>query len=430
MRAADSHGDIVCWPLAALADYLLASGDAALLDQPLPFHGGQAQPLAMHVQRALAVIRERRIAGTRLPAYGHGDWNDALQPADPAMRERLSSAWTATLEYRMRVRLAQAWDTVGRSAEAQAPRADAALLLADFQRLFVVDGVVAGYASFDDPASPALMLHPRDRDTGIAFSALPMVHAIIDELFTPEQALAHRALIESRLSGPDGLRLFDRPLRYRGGTMERFQRGESASYFGREIGLMYMHAHLRWAEALAHLGDGEAFFHALRQANPIEMPELVRGATRRQRNCWYSSSDARFDDREQASREYDRVGRGEVALEGGWRVYSSGPGILFRLVVQRLLGLEARHDRLGIDPVLPRALDGLRAVVPLYGHAVAVRYRVGTRGHGPVEVALDGQPLACVAGHNRYRRAGVWTDAAALRARLDAGARELAVTVP
>ena len=38
VRAGDSHGDIVFWPLVALADYLRASGDAGLLDAVLPYH--------------------------------------------------------------------------------------------------------------------------------------------------------------------------------------------------------------------------------------------------------------------------------------------------------------------------------------------------------------------------------------------------------
>ena len=39
--------------------------------------------------------------------------------------------------------------------------------------------------------------------------------------------------------------------------MTVFQRAEASTFFGREIGLMYMHAHLRYAEALARVGDGE-----------------------------------------------------------------------------------------------------------------------------------------------------------------------------
>ena len=434
IRAGDSHGDIVFWPLVALADYLQASGDVGLLDKPLPYHATadiepEIEPLAGHVARALAVVHQRRIAGTHLAAYGHGDWNDALQPADPAMREHLCSAWTVTLHHRMLRSLAAAWRLAGRHAEAQTFGDEAQAVLADFQRLLVVDGVVTGYASFEDGVAVDYLLHPRDARTGIHHSALPMVHAILDGLFTPAQAAAHATLIEAALIGPDGLRLFDRPLHYQGGPMTLFQRGESASYFGREIGLMYMHAHLRWAEALALLGRADPFLRALQLANPIGLQALVPQAAPRQRNCYYSSSDAAFADRDEASLHYDRIARGEVALEGGWRIYSSGAGIAYRLVLQRLLGLTAHQQRLGIDPVLSPQLDGLRVNLPLYGHGVDVHYRVGALGHGPLAVTLDGEPLTLQPGDNPYRQPGVWVDAAGLRDRLACGARQLQITL-
>lgn len=434
IRAGDSHGDVVFWPLVALADYLVATRDAALLDEPLPYHAvaaaaRQSEPLAGHVARALAVVRRRTIAGTRLAAYGHGDWNDALQPADPAMREHLCSAWTVTLHHRMLRSLAAAWHGIGRMAESQVLADEAQAVLADFQRLLLVDGVVTGYASFERGAVVDHLLHPRDARTGIRYSALPMVHAILDGLFTPAQAASHAALIAAELSGPDGLRLFDRPLRYRGGPMTLFQRGESASYFGREIGLMYMHAHLRWAEALALLGRADEFLHALQLANPIGLQALVPQAAPRQRNCYYSSSDAAFADRDEAARHYDRIDRGDVALEGGWRIYSSGAGIAYRLVLQRLLGLTEQVQRLGIDPVLSPRLDGLRVQLPLYGHGVEVHYRVGPCGHGPLAVALDGEPLALQPGDNPYRKPGIWLNADPMRARLAGGARQLQITL-
>ena len=83
IRAGDSHGDIVFWPLVGLARYLLASHDAAVLDEALPYFGDDSGTLWSHVERALALIRKRCIPGTRLAAYWHGDWNDSLQPADP-----------------------------------------------------------------------------------------------------------------------------------------------------------------------------------------------------------------------------------------------------------------------------------------------------------------------------------------------------------
>ena len=109
VRAGDSHGDIVFWPLLALAQYLLASGDTGVLDERVPYFDGD-EPVTVwdHVEKALAVIRARIIPGTALAAYGHGDWNDSLQPADPAMRETMCSAWTVTLHYQTLTTLAQA----------------------------------------------------------------------------------------------------------------------------------------------------------------------------------------------------------------------------------------------------------------------------------------------------------------------------------
>jgi cellobiose phosphorylase len=412
IRAGDSHGDIVFWPLLALAQYLLASGDAALLDETLPWFDGRGAAGAehgsvlAHVERALALIERRVIPGTHLAAYGHGDWNDSLQPADPALAEQLCSAWTVTLHHQTLDTLARALRAVGRASLAGRLEASLDAIRDDFQRLLIADGVVAGYAHFRT-GDVALWLHPSDRETGLHYSLLPMIHGILSNLFTPEQAQRHVALIRQHLLGADGARLFDRPLPYRGGLQRRFQRAESSTFFGREIGLMYMHAHLRWAEALAHLGDGEAAFHALRLAHPIGLRDVVPNARLRQANCYMSSSDAAFADRYDAGERYDAVRSGAVAVEGGWRVYSSGAGIFVRLVRERLLGLRLQHEALAIDPVLPRALDGLRARLVLQGRAFALRYRVGARGHGPVALTCNGRTAALDRLPNPYRVSGV-----------------------
>jgi cellobiose phosphorylase len=414
IRAGDSHGDIVFWPLLALAQYLLASGDATLLDETLPYFDPQGEASAQrasvwaHAERALALIERRVIPGTHLAAYGHGDWNDSLQPADPALAEQLCSAWTVTLHVQTLDTLAQALRHVGRAASAARLEASLPAVRSDFQRLLIADGVVAGYAHFRGERDVALWLHPNDRETGLRYSALPMIHGILSNLFTREQALRHVEVIRQQLLAPDGVRLFDRPLPYHGGLQRRFQRAETSTFFGREIGLMYMHAHLRWAEALAHLGDGEGAYHALRVANPIGLRDVVPNARLRQANCYTSSSDAVFADRYDASERYDAVRTGAVEVEGGWRVYSSGAGIAVRLVRERLLGLRLRHATLVIDPVLPRALDGLQARVALtQGRSVALRYRVGARGHGPSAISCNGRALALEREAHPYRIGGV-----------------------
>ena len=190
---------------------------------------------------------------------------------------------------------------------------------------------------------------------------------------------------------------------------------------------MYTHAHLRWAEAMAHWGDAEALFAALRQAIPIALPDVVPGATRRQANCYYSSSDAAFLDRYEAQARYDDVRTGRVAFEGGWRVYSSGAGIAVRVIHECFLGLRRGRSVLGLDPVIPKALDGLRVEVMLGGRPVRVRYRIAAAGHGPTAVVLNGHALPMARMANPYRTAGVMVPMAAVHERLAEGTNELVI---
>lgn len=414
IRAGDSHGDIVFWPVLALAQYLIASGDASILDEHVPFFDGARVSVWDHAERALALIARRVIQGTALAAYGHGDWNDALQPADPAMREHMCSAWTVTLHHQTLTTLARALRAIGRNSEA--PRFDrwAEAVRNDFQRLLLVDGVLAGYALFE-AGQPRYLLHPRDSTSGVRYSSLAMIHALLEDLFTPEQARAHLQLLDEHLLGPDGIRLFDRPMPYHGGPQRFFQRAESATFFGREIGLMYMHAHLRYAQALARLGEAERFFKALCQANPIGIRSIVPRATLRQANCYYSSSDAAFEDRYQASAQYDRIKLGTVGLDGGWRVYSSGAGIALGLIVRRFLGLNLEAHALSLDPVIPAALSGLRVELEFCGKPLEIAYEIKGAGCGVTAVELNGTALTFAREPNPYRTGAAVVPIADLR---------------
>src|SRR5262249_45793983 len=134
IRADDSHGDIVFWPLLALAHYVLASDDLTILDAVVPFWNADAAhaetaTIAAHVERALEVVARRTIPGTALVAYGHGDWNDSLQPVDPKMRERLCSAWTVTLHVQTLTALAGAYRRANRADRAAGFAADSARIV-------------------------------------------------------------------------------------------------------------------------------------------------------------------------------------------------------------------------------------------------------------------------------------------------------------
>jgi CRISPR-associated protein Csx3 len=140
----------------------------------------------------------------------------------------------------------------------------------------------------------------------------------------------------------------------------------------------------------------------------------VPSSAQRQANCYHSSSDATFADRYEAGADYPRALRGEVPLEGGWRVYSSGAGIALALVQRCLLGLRPRADACVIDPVIAPSLVRLQAETTLAGRRIELDCHVGPRGHGVLAVELNGTPLPFTLESNIYREGGARIEWAAM----------------
>ena len=70
----------------------------------------------------------------------------------------------------------------------------------DFNRYLCKDGVIAGFAYFEDSENVKYMLHPSDRETGISYRLLPLTRSIIANLAKPEQKDKNLCLIEEHLA--------------------------------------------------------------------------------------------------------------------------------------------------------------------------------------------------------------------------------------
>jgi 1,2-beta-oligoglucan phosphorylase len=391
----------------------------------LPYYHekGHAQaeetPLSEHVDRLIKMVVDSFLPGTAFVPFGGGDWNDSLQPVNKEFAQRMISSWTVEMNYQAFSQYQWVCEQNGQTRKAEELKGICERIKADFNNYLVKDGVVAGYGLVADNRSIGVLLHPRDTTTGIRYSILPMNRGIISGIFTNEQAQHHQDLIEEHLKGPDGARLMERPLRYKGGIQTIFQRAESSTFFGREIGLMYVHEHIRYAEAQARTGRADAFMKALRQAIPVGYRDVVPCGDIRQSNCYYSSSDVAFRNRYEADELYDEIKTGKLTLRGGWRVYSSGPGIFIGLVVSRLLGLRIESGKIIVDPVMPHWLDGLSASMDLLGHAVTFNYAVKEGNFSPQAVSLNGQAIPFTYEENIYRKGGAVISAEQLLAMLD-----------
>jgi cellobiose phosphorylase len=425
IRQEHSHGDIPFWPLKALCDYIEAANDFAILQERVDYRArpnAQAHPaesLLEHVDRIIDHYRHRCLAPTALINYGDGDWDDTLQPAHPELRSTMVSSWTVGLVFHA-FRL---WrDVCLRAGENQRAESTASILdkiRDDFRRLLIIDGQVCGFA-LQESGKLRPLLHPADTVTGIQHRLLPMTRAILAELFDPIEAQHHAALVRDHLLFPDGVRLMSSPVPYRGGVETIFKRAESAANFGREIGLQYVHAHLRYAEAMAKLGDADALWRAVQVVNPVKLDALLPHAAPRQSNAYFSSSDGDFADRYEAAAHFGQLRDGSATVKGGWRIYSSGPGLYLHKIMTCLLGWRDSFGDIILDPVIAPGLDGLTARFIRAGKPVEVEYRVKSQSHTPKSITVNGRPFTALRTREGvYRPSGVTLSGADFDAALD-----------
>jgi len=412
IRADSAHGDIYYWCIIALSNYIKVTGDLKILGEILPYYHtdgaahAERTPLREHVDRLIRMIIDSFIPGTALVPFDGGDWNDSLQPVSQELAQRMISSWTVEMNYQAFAEYQKVYEQTGNTGKAKELKGICEKIKVDFNKYLVKDGVVAGYGLVEEDRIISVLLHPSDTKTNIHYSILPMNRGIISEIFTKAQAEHHQDLIEKHLKGPDGARLMDRPLKYKGGIQAIFQRAESSTFFGREIGLMYVHEHIRYAESLARMGEAEAFVKALRQAIPVGYRDIVPCGDIRQANCYYSSSDVHFKNRYEADGRYDEIRTGSITLRGGWRVYSSGPGIYIGIIVSRLLGLRVESGNVIIDPVMPFGFDGLSVSMDFMGRSVTFRYAVKDGNFSPKSIKINGKALTFNYKENMYRKGG------------------------
>ncbi|MFC3748156.1 GH36-type glycosyl hydrolase domain-containing protein [Paenibacillus sp. GCM10012306] len=407
----ESHGDIIVWPLKVLGDYLAVTRDYGILQEQLPYtrkHSfdftEETASLLDHARKEIGYIQSHFLHDTHLSSYGDGDWDDTLQPANPQLKQYMVSSWTVALTYQTLSRFSKVLETV-EPETAQELGKLAEGIREDFNTHMLQSEVIPGFLYMEDPEQVKLMVHPSDTETGIQYRLLPMTRSMISELLTPEQAEAHYAVIQDKLFCPDGVRLMNRPAQYVGGVSKHFKRAEQASNFGREIGLQYVHAHIRYVEAMAKLGKNDQVWSGLAAINPIGIRDVVPNAELRQANSYFSSSDGKFNTRYEAQEGFGKLRTGDVQVKGGWRIYSSGPGIYMNQLISNALGIRQEGGDLILDPVLPDSLDGLKLAFEFAGAKVDFIYHL--TGGEITRVTVNGNDVATKDNHNRYRSGGV-----------------------
>jgi cellobiose phosphorylase len=407
IQAMESHGDIILWPLHALSYYLTATNDVSILDEKMPYvdkttgmYTQSKETIFQHIVKEIDAIKASFVPGTFLSKYGGGDWDDTLQPYHRELTEKMVSGWTVALTIETFSLFYKAIESYN-SQYASEIKTLTEHMIEDYNEFIIHDQVPAGFVYFTDEVK--YMLHPSDDQTKIKYRLLPFNQGITAELFNEKQIKNYLPLIDKNLKHPDGVRLMSDTVEYKGGKNTFFIRAETASNFGREIGLQYVHAHIRYIEAMAKLNESRRVYDGLFMINPINISSYVKNALPRQSNMYFSSSDGCFYDRYEAKKDFNKLRTGRIKVKGGWRLYSSGPGIYLYQIICNFLGIKHYHCDLLIDPCVTSNLDGLHLDYMFDDKVIHINYHISNDSSVVSKVILNGKEVLDKVKVNSYK---------------------------